>query len=103
MSRIAFQITLIILPFLLFAIYRLATRHRREPGEPWPVVVLVVVGLALSTGVYLYLFFREARDERTCATPPRYENGELIPAQTVPCEGASIDSRRHPVPERTPE
>ena len=98
MSRIAFQLVLILSPLLLFAIYRIATRNRREPGEPWPVVILVASGLALSLIAYLVLFFTEPRLERTCATAPRFENGVIIPAETVPCEGASIDSRRHDVP-----
>ncbi|MAK60095.1 MAG: hypothetical protein CMK09_03865 [Ponticaulis sp.] len=94
MIRIAFQVALILLPIVLFAIYRIATRHRREPGEPWPILILVISGLVLSSSFYIYLFLKDPRDERTCSTPPRFENGVLIPAETVPCEEAPIDSRR---------
>lgn len=95
MIRIAFQISLILLPLVLFAVYRLATRHRRAPGEPWPVLILVVIGLAMSASFYIYLFLKDPRGERTCTTPPRFENGVLIPSVTVLCENASIDSRRN--------
>tara|TARA_B100000678_G_scaffold103107_1_gene86107 strand:- start:11891 stop:12229 length:339 start_codon:yes stop_codon:yes gene_type:complete len=95
--RIAFQIALVLIPFLLFAIYRIATRNRREPGEPWPIVILVVTGLALSLFFYIYLFFKDPRGERTCSTDPVFVNGEIIPAREVPCEAASIDSRKHDV------
>lgn len=94
MTRILFQLALIFLPLVLFAIYRLATRHRREPGEPWPVVILVVGGLALSAIFYLIIIFNDSHGHRTCSTAPSYVNGELIPAQTVPCESQRIDGRR---------
>lgn len=94
MTRIAFQLALIFLPLLLFAIYRIATRHRREPGEPWPVVILVSCGLALSVIFYLIIIFNDDHGDRTCSTPPRYENGELIPPQTIPCETQRIDGRK---------
>ena len=47
--------------------------------------------------------FKEPRDERTCTTAPRFENGELVPSRTIPCENASIDSRRHEVERRAGE
>ncbi|MAI89241.1 hypothetical protein [Ponticaulis sp.] len=100
MMRIILQAVLIILPLALFAIYRLATRDRRAHGEPWPVIALVGAGFALSILFYILLFFSDPREERTCSTAPRFENGELIPSQTVPCESVSIDSRRHDVQRR---
>ena len=97
MTRILFQLVLIFMPLVMFWLYRLATRNRREPGESWPVVMLVSAGLVLSALVYLFLFLKDPREERTCSTPPTFANGEIIPGQMVPCEGASIDSRRHDV------
>lgn len=97
MTRILFQMFLIIMPLVMFALYRLATRNRREPGESWPVVMLVLAGLFLSAVFYLFIFFKDPREERTCSTPPTFENGQIIPGRIVPCEGASIDSRKHEV------
>ena len=45
----------------------------------------------------IYLFFKDPRGERTCSTDPVFVNGEIIPAREVPCEAASIDSRKHDV------
>lgn len=103
MIRIIVQLVLIVLPLGLFGIYRWSTAHRREPGEPWPVIGLVVAGFALSVSLYLFLFLREPRHERTCSSPPRLENGEVIPGRTIPCENVSIDSRRHDVERRQGE
>ncbi|MDF1679191.1 hypothetical protein [Ponticaulis sp.] len=97
MMRIIVQLVLIFLPLALFAVYRLSTANRREPGEPWPIIALVITGFAMSMALYLFLFFKEPRDERTCTTAPRFENGELVPSRTIPCDNASIDSRRHNV------
>lgn len=97
MIRIIFQMALIFLPLVLFAIYRIATSHRREPGEPWPVIILVVGGLLLSGVFYLSIILNDTHGERTCSTAPRYENGRLIPAETVPCESLRIDGRKNDI------
>jgi predicted permease len=93
MLRIAFQIGLVLLPFVLFAIYRIATRDKNTFSQQWPFAALTLTGLLLTSAFYGYYFFKEPRGERTCVTPPRFENGQIIPSEVVPCEKPGIDSR----------
>lgn len=93
MLRIAFQISLVLLPFLMFAIYRLATRDKNTFSQKWPFAALTIIGLFLTTAMYVVLFFKEPRGKRTCVSPPRFENGEVIQGKIIPCKNASIDSR----------
>jgi TRAP-type uncharacterized transport system fused permease subunit len=94
MARILLQISLILLPFIMFALYRLATADKSDFRHKWPFAALTLTGLALTSAFYAYMFFSEPRGERTCTTPPRFENGELIPSKTVPCPTAGVDSRK---------
>lgn len=94
MTRIALQIGLILLPFMLFALYRLTTADKKTFGEKWPFALLAGIGLAISASFYIFLFLNEPREQRTCATPPRFENGQIVKGEVVPCESAPIDERQ---------
>ena len=91
--RIVFQIFLVMLPFILFGFYRLATRNTQRDSERWPFLVLLLIGFSMSAAFLVIFFLSEPRGKRTCETPPRFENGEIIPGETIPCENAGIDSR----------
>ena len=93
MTRILFQVGLFLLPLLMFAAYRVATRDARNDRQRMPYLVLLLIGFALSLAFYLYMFFREPHGERTCYSAPRFENGEIISGEVVTCSDASIDSR----------
>lgn len=92
-TRIAFQIALFLLPFLMFAIYRIATRNKRSVKEKWPFALLAGSGLALTLSFYVFMLLKNPYQGRQCNTPPRLENGKVIESETYPCEDASIDRR----------
>lgn len=96
MTRLAFQLLLIILPFMMFALYRLATRDARTEAQKWPFAVLLIIGLSMSAIFYMWMWFREPRGQRTCSTPPKFENGKIVESEVVPCARASVDSRKEP-------
>ncbi len=93
MLRIAFQISLVLLPFVLFAIYRVATREKNTFSQRWPFAMLTLAGLFLMSAFYVFMFVKEPRGKRTCVEPPRFENGKVIQGKVVPCKNPGIDTR----------
>lgn len=89
-GRLLFEIFVFSLPFLIFGIYTLATRSAEDAGKrKWPIQMLFAIGLALATIAWFVLIALEPRERDMCVEPARYENGQLIPQRTYPCE-------RHP-------
>ena len=86
-GRLLLQALVFLLPFIVFGLYLLATRSAEEAGKrKWPIQVLFIIGLALTTILWFALILLEPRDRDVCVQPARYENGVLIPQQTYPCE-----------------
>lgn len=91
-GRLLFEVFVFSLPFLVFGIYLLATRSAEEAGaRKWPIQMLFLIGLGLATAVWFLLIALEPRDRGTCVEPARYENGQLIPQRTYPCERHTED------------
>ncbi len=93
MTRIVFLIGMVVLPFLLFALYRLTTLDKRTFREKWPFAMLTIAGLALSSGFYAYMFLSEPHEKRVCYAPPRFEGGEIVKGEIIPCPTVSLDER----------
>jgi hypothetical protein len=86
-GRILLQALIVALPFLVFGLYLYATRSAEDAGRrKWPVQLLFVIGLALTTIVWFAAILLEPRDQQECVEPARFEDGVLIPARTYPCE-----------------
>jgi multisubunit Na+/H+ antiporter MnhB subunit len=76
-TRIALQIALFCLPFIIYGIYRYATRKLREEGKAWPVTALMVAGLLISGGVFIVLALSAPQNRGACYYAPTYINGQL--------------------------
>lgn len=84
---IVIQLTLFLLPFLGYAFYRLLLSDAEADGrKTWPISLLFGLGAALMLGGFAYLALTEERSPNMCHEPARYENGEIIPARSFPCE-----------------
>lgn len=80
MFRIIYSV---LLPFLTpFALYWLSGRFKETAvRKDWPFKTLTAVGLGL---VLIFLFVFSVPDRAPAGsgyTPPRFENGKIIPAQ----------------------
>lgn len=85
--RILIQLFFFILPFLAFGFYRLLVADAEADGrKAWPVHMLFGVGAALAAAVWGLFILTEDRDREVCIIPARFEDGVLIPQQTIPCE-----------------
>ena len=84
---IVIQLVLFLLPFLGYAFYRLLLSDAQADGrKTWPIRVLFGAGAALAVTGFVYLALTEERSPNMCHEPARYEDGELIPARSFPCE-----------------
>lgn len=108
-GRILLQAFIFALPFIVFGMYLLATRSAEESGRrKWPIQILFVSGLALTTIVWFAAILLEPRERDMCVEPARFEDGVLIPARTYPCERRPEDvgvpsSRRGAAPANAPD
>ncbi len=85
-GRLLLQALVFLLPFIVFGLYLLATRSAEEAGKrKWPIQVLFIIGLALTTIVWFALILLEPQNRDVCVEPARYENGVLIPQRTYTC------------------
>lgn len=86
-TRVLFQLVLFLLPFVLFAIYRIAIAEAQSEGrKPWPIRWLFGVGLALAIGSWLAFIFLDRGGREECYRPARMENGVMVPGETYPCD-----------------
>lgn len=86
-GRLLLQAFILLLPFLVFWLYVLATRSAEDAGKrKWPIQILFVIGLGLTTLFWFAAILLEPRERDMCVEPARYENGQIIPARTYPCE-----------------
>lgn len=90
MARIVIQhLLLFALPLILYVIYVAAMRQRaRVTGaaaptwEDGPWFWLVVAGIVLSIGAFVFLGISGGASTNSEYTPPRIIDGKIIPGQT---------------------
>ncbi len=92
MSRYLFiQLLFFLLPFVIFAIWRYATRNTRDTKKAWPLNVLFVSGIGLGIAAWIVLIVNEPKLEREmCVEPAKVVDGELVPARQVPCRELEV-------------
>ena len=89
--RILLQMVLFFLPFIMFGIYRIALAEAEQEGrKPWPIRALFGSGLALAIGSWLVLIILDRVSGEPCYQPTQIVDGEIIPAQKIPCAEAPV-------------
>ncbi|MEM7766827.1 MAG: DUF6111 family protein [Pseudomonadota bacterium] len=84
--RLALQVAVFLLPFVMYAIYRLLVADAQADGRKvWPINSLFGAGAALTIGLWTYLTLRETKERDICHEPARVENGVLVPGSQGPC------------------
>lgn len=85
--RIAIQIFFLMLPFLVYGVYRYFLVGAQQGGRKvWPINVLFITGAVISGVVWIVSILNEDRERDRCREPARLENGEFVPSSTIPCE-----------------
>jgi hypothetical protein len=99
--RIFVELALFLLPFVLFFIYRAASRELRV-RDRWPLTVLAVVGLGLAVVALVAEPLLAPSQKGKCYLAARYEKGVTIPAREVDCDAASAPEKSAPPPTPPP-
>ncbi len=92
MSRyLLIQLLFFLLPFVIFAIWRYATRNTRDTKKAWPINMLFVAGISLGIAAWVVLIMAEpAPNREMCTVPAQVVDGELVPARQVPCRDLEV-------------
>ncbi|MFC7291357.1 DUF6111 family protein [Hirschia litorea] len=83
--RILIELALFSIPFLVFFMYRAASKDL-SIKDRWPLTGLIVVGGVLAVGGMLIKAITAPSDKGLCFQAARYENRVFIPAAKVPCD-----------------
>jgi hypothetical protein len=84
-GRIFIEILLFLTPFMVFLVYRAASRDMLI-RDRWPLTTLVVIGVGLAAAALIIGPLLEPRESDKCYQAAQYIDGKAIPAKEVPCE-----------------
>jgi hypothetical protein len=99
--RILVELILFLLPFVLFLIYRAASRELRV-RDRWPLTALAIAGAVIAVVALLAEPLLAPSDKGKCYVAARYEKGVTIPARQVDCSDASAPEKSAPPPTPPP-
>lgn len=86
-TRLLFQLFFFLLPFLAYGVFRYSTRRVRDWRKAWPMLALFVASLAAGAAAWLAsILLQPEKVRNVCNEKARFENGQLIPERSYPCE-----------------
>ena len=88
-SRILIEILILLSPFAVFGLYRMAVAEAAAEGrKPWPVQRLFIIGFVLAILAWLVLLVVDKREVSGEMCPGKSElvNGKIVQGPDVPCE-----------------
>ena len=84
---ILLRVLLFLVPFVLYWLYWRILKRQQDSGRPvYPVAILAICGLLLVAGSFFVLRATEGEGTNMIYIPPKYENGQITPAQNIPKE-----------------
>jgi Family of unknown function (DUF6111) len=86
-QRVFIELLLFLTPFLVFLVYRAASRDMMI-RDRWPLTTLVLVGAGLAVAALVIGPLLEPSESGKCYQPAQYVDGKTVPAKEVPCEQA---------------
>src|SRR5262245_32656957 len=93
-SRIFVELLLFLTPFMVFLVYRAASRDMMIKDR-WPLTSLVLVGAGLAVAALVIGPLLEPSESNKCFQAAQYINGKAIPAKEVPCTEAKQPGREN--------
>ncbi|GEM_PF-1071958 len=83
--RILIEIALFLIPFLIFFMYRAASKNM-SVKDRWPLTWLIIAGGVVAGMGLLITALIHPSDKGLCFQAARYENRVFIPGEKVPCD-----------------
>ena len=99
--RILIELLLFSAPFIVFWLYRAASRDM-SVKDRWPLTWLIVAGGVLAVAALVIAPLLQPSEEGKCYLAPRYEDGVRTPGRLVDCSEISSPEREPPPPARQP-
>ena len=88
-SRILIEILILLSPFAIFGLYRMAVAEAAAEGKkPWPVQRLFLIGFVLALIAWFVLLFLDKRElaDGVCYGESQVIDGKIVPGPVIPCE-----------------
>jgi hypothetical protein len=86
-GRVFVEFLLFLTPFLVFLVYRAASRDMKI-RDRWPLTMLVLVGTGIAVLGLILPPLLEPSEQGKCYQAAQYIDGKTIPAKEVPCAEA---------------
>lgn len=86
---VLFELAMLIIPFALFGLYRLAVHDAEIEGrKAWPLTALFAAGIVLAILAWLVLLAREDRDPNLCDGKAQFDptTGEIVQGTDYECD-----------------
>jgi hypothetical protein len=91
-GRIFMELLLFLTPFMVFLVYRAASRDMKI-GDRWPLTWLVLIGGGIAVLGLIIPPLMQPSDRGKCYRAAQYVDGKVIPAEEIPCEEATLPGR----------
>src|SRR5262245_8231288 len=101
-GRIFIELLLFLTPFMVFLVYRAASRDMMI-RDRWPLTTLVVIGAAIAVLGLVVPPLLEPSEQGKCFQAAQYVDGKTIPAKEIPCAEAKPPGQQtNPTPAERP-
>ena len=86
-QRIFVELLLFLTPFMVFLVYRAASRDMMI-RDRWPLTTLVLVGTGLAAAALIITPLLEPSESTKCYQAAQYIDGKVIPSKEIECAAA---------------
>jgi len=101
-QRIFVEFLLFLTPFMVFLVYRAASRDMKI-RDRWPLTWLTLVGAVIAVLGLIVPPLLQPSEQGKCYQAAQYIDGKVIPSKEVPCEQATPPGPTTPGNPETPE
>jgi hypothetical protein len=88
-GRIFIELLLFLTPFMVFLVYRAASRDVLI-RDRWPLTTLVLIGGGLAAAALIITPLMEPNESDKCFQAAQYVDGKVIPAKEIDCAKAQL-------------
>lgn len=99
-TRVFVELLLFLTPFVVFLVYRAASREMRI-RDRWPLTRLVIIGGVIAAAALIITPLLEPRESDKCFDPVRYVDGKVVAPREIPCEEQTLPGTNETPPPTT--